>query len=125
MRPNLMLRIVLCAFSLTAGAQLKNLKPGWNLFSPQQDIQLGQEAAAVPKHSLMAQLAQVDIGVAGKSPLLSLSRTDESHADYNGAQLMADAGYNTLEMANFFEKLEKQGGPRGRLSQFLSDHPNP
>ena len=32
---------------LTSGAlvaQLKSLKPGWDLFSPQQDVQLGQEA---------------------------------------------------------------------------------
>ncbi len=28
------------------GAQIRNLKPGFNLFSPQQDVQLGQEAKA-------------------------------------------------------------------------------
>src|SRR5438874_418033 len=32
---------------LSAGrAEVKTLSPGWNLFSPQQDIQLGREAAA-------------------------------------------------------------------------------
>jgi predicted Zn-dependent protease len=36
---------------------------------------------------------------------------------------MAKAGYNPLEMARFFEKLEASGGAQG--PQFLSDHPNP
>jgi hypothetical protein len=37
--------------------------------------------------------------------------------------MMAQAGYNPIEMARFFEKLEAQGG--GRAPQFLSSHPNP
>jgi hypothetical protein len=36
---------------------------------------------------------------------------------------MNDAGYNPVEMARFFEKLEAEGG--SRAPQFLSDHPNP
>ncbi len=36
---------------------------------------------------------------------------------------MSEAGYNPIEMANFFEKLEKTGG--AGVPQFLSDHPNP
>ena len=36
---------------------------------------------------------------------------------------MAAAGYNPLEMARFFEKLEAEGGQRA--PQFLSSHPNP
>jgi len=31
---------------MLAVAQLQQLKPGWNLFSPAQDVQLGTEAAA-------------------------------------------------------------------------------
>src|SRR6267143_295670 len=53
------------------------------------------------------------------------SRTDEAEADYNGAQIMADARYNPLELANFFEKLKAKTGRQGSLVQFLSDHPNP
>ncbi|MDQ2944898.1 MAG: M48 family metalloprotease [Acidobacteriota bacterium] len=216
----------------TVQAQLKTLKPGWNLFSPQQDVQLGKEAAAqveqkmtvirnpeldgylnnilnrlkqsphagnfpytihavadkninafslpggplfvntgliqnadneaqmagviahemshvalrhstnqiskrngvsiaamlvgaVAGNGLLGQLTQLGAGVGANSLLLKFSRTDESQADYNGAEIMADAGYNPIEMANFFEKLEKQGGPRGTVSQLLSDHPNP
>src|SRR5215475_13617784 len=40
-----------------------------------------------------------------------------------GSHLMAEAGYNPMEMARFFEKLNTQGG--GRTIQFFSDHPNP
>ena len=36
---------------------------------------------------------------------------------------MAEAGYNPIEAARFFEKLEANGGSRG--PQFLSSHPNP
>jgi hypothetical protein len=37
--------------------------------------------------------------------------------------MMAQAGYNPLEMARFFEKLAAQGG--GRAPTFLSSHPDP
>ena len=57
--------------------------------------------------------------------LLKFSRSAESQADYNGALIMADAGYNPIEMARFFEKLEAKSGNQGGLAQFLSDHPNP
>jgi Peptidase family M48 len=36
--------LMLCAAS-TAGAQRTDLRPGWDLFSPQQDIQIGRQAA--------------------------------------------------------------------------------
>ena len=36
---------------------------------------------------------------------------------------MAQAGYNPLEMARFFEKLAAEGGARGPA--FLSSHPDP
>lgn len=215
-----------------AQSQLKDLKPGWNLFSPQQDVQLGREAAAeverkmpvirngeldkylnsilnklkqsphastfpytihavadkninafslpggplfvntglidnadneaqlagvighemshvVLRHAtnqaskqnlvripamlagavagggLFGQLAQMGLGLGANSVLLKFSRTAEAQADYNGAEIMAEAGYNPIEMANFFEKLEKQGGSRGSVAQMLSDHPNP
>ena len=39
--------------------------------------------------------------------------------------MMADAGYNPIEMARFFEKLEGKEGGGGAIEQFLSDHPNP
>src|SRR5438552_18956049 len=56
--------------------------------------------------------------------LLKMPRTAESQADFNGALIMAEAGYNPIQMAQLFEKLEAQQG-QARSAQFLSDHPNP
>jgi hypothetical protein len=75
--------------------------------------------------SLLGSLARLGINFGANSVLLKFSRTDESQADYLGALMMADAGYNPLEMARFFEKLQAEGGQRGGLAEFLSDHPNP
>jgi predicted Zn-dependent protease len=58
--------------------------------------------------------------------ILKFSRDAESDADALGAHLMADAGYDPIEMARFFAKLQAAGGQgNSRLAQFLSDHPNP
>jgi Zn-dependent protease with chaperone function len=76
-------------------------------------------AGAVTGSNLLAQLTSM--GASGF--LLKFSRTAETEADLLGARLMNDAGYNPVEMARFFEKLEAEGG--SRAPQFLSDHPNP
>jgi predicted Zn-dependent protease len=57
--------------------------------------------------------------------LLSMrySRGDEAQADAVGAIIMYKAGYDPHYLAQFFQKLEQQGGAGG--PQFLSDHPNP
>jgi beta-barrel assembly-enhancing protease len=73
--------------------------------------------------SLLGQLGQLGIGLGANSVLLKFSRNAERDADLLGARIMAKAGYNPIEMARFFEKLEAEGGARG--PQFLSDHPNP
>ncbi len=54
---------------------------------------------------------------------MKYSRGDEAQADAVGAIIMWKASYNPKAMAEFFQKLEKEGGPGG--PQFLSDHPNP
>ena len=82
-------------------------------------------AGALAGNSLLGQLTQIGISFGANSALLKFSRTDEAEADYNGAEIMADAGYNPLEMARFFEILEGKSGRQGGLVQFLSDHPNP
>ncbi|HSU58784.1 MAG TPA: M48 family metallopeptidase [Bryobacteraceae bacterium] len=219
------------AASAAAVAQLKTLKPGWNLFSPQQDVQLGQEAkaevdktkpivhdsridayiAGLGKHlaaspragsfpftfqvindksinafalpggpvfintatitaaqneaqlagvlahemshvalrhgtheasksraveliaglagatagqSMLGSLARAGINLGANSVLLHYSRDAESQADYNGAEIMAETGYDPVEMARFFQLLETKGS-EGRIAQFLSDHPTP
>ena len=79
--------------------------------------------AIVGDSSLLGELTKIGIGVGANSILLKYSRDDESEADALGTHLMAEAGYNPIELAHFFQKLEAQGG--SRQLQFLSDHPNP
>ena len=81
-------------------------------------------AGGLAGDGLLGQLTQLGIGLGSGSVLLKMSRTAETQADYNGAQIMAEAGYNPIEMARLFEKLEAQEG-QARTAQFLSDHPNP
>jgi len=79
-------------------------------------------AAAATGSSLLGQLAQAGLGLTANSFILKFSRDAESEADALGSHMMAEAGYNPIEMARFFEKLAA-GGSQG--PQFLSDHPNP
>jgi Zn-dependent protease with chaperone function len=72
---------------------------------------------------MMGQLAQLGIGFGLNSVFLKYSRQAESQADLIGTDIIHDAGYDPRAMAQFFEKLEAQGGARG--PQFLSDHPDP
>lgn len=81
-------------------------------------------AGSVAGSGMLGQLAQAGIGLGANSVLLHYSRAAEAEADYNGAQVMYDAGYDPHEMANFFHMLETRGS-EGRLAQFLSDHPTP
>jgi len=100
------------------------LRHGTNQASKAQLLQIPAAImGASTSGSLLGQLTSLGIGLGFNSVLLKFSRSAESQADLNGAQLMAGAGYNPVEMARFFEKLESQGGHAG--PQFLSDHPNP
>ena len=40
-----------------------------------------------------------------------------------GAQILAHAGYDPMDLARMFETIEKEGGSRG--PEWLSSHPNP
>src|SRR5262245_33875328 len=68
-------------------------------------------------------------GGLGVASLLSkFSRGSERDADLNGARMVAEVGYNPIEVARFFEKLESQMGEAGKpkgLESWLSSHPNP
>ena len=75
--------------------------------------------------SMLGQLSRVGIGLGANSVLLKFSRSAENQADLLGAQIMSGAGYNPIELARFFERLEAQSGKGSALTQFLSDHPNP
>jgi beta-barrel assembly-enhancing protease len=67
-------------------------------------------------------LAGAGMQMAGGLWSMKYSRGDEAQADSVGAIIMYKAGYPPKAMADFFEKLEKQGGGG---PQFMSDHPNP
>jgi Zn-dependent protease with chaperone function len=70
------------------------------------------------------QLARLGLELGLGSTFLKYSRDAESEADYVGAKLMYETGYDPHEMARFFDRLkEEQGGSGG--PQFLSDHPDP
>ncbi|MFH1604934.1 MAG: M48 family metallopeptidase [Pseudomonadota bacterium] len=100
------------------------LRHGTNQASKANLIQLPAMLAAMAAgNSMLGQLAQIGIGVGANSVLLKYSRNAERDADLLGTRLMSKAGYNPLEMARFFEKLEGEGGSRG--PQFFSSHPNP
>ena len=71
----------------------------------------------------LGSLAQAGIQLGAGTLILKYSRGDEAQADAVGAIILWKAGYNPVELANFFEKLQAQSG--SSLPQFLSDHPNP
>jgi predicted Zn-dependent protease len=101
------------------------LRHGTHQMTKQQFVQLPAVfAQSAMGNGMMGVLGKLGVNLAANSVLLKYSRDAEAQADYNGALIMADAGYNPIEMARFFEKLESEGS-EGRLAQFLSDHPTP
>src|SRR5690349_12816173 len=68
---------------------------------------------------IVAQGSQFGIG----AYLLKYSREYETQADVLGAQIMARAGYDPMDLARMFETIEKEGGNGG--PEWLSSHPNP
>ena len=100
------------------------LRHGTNQASKAQLIELpALLGSQIAGGSMLGQLATVGIGIGANSVLLKFSRTAESQADLMGSHLMAEAGYDPMQLAAFFDKLNSDGG--ARAPQFLSDHPNP
>jgi hypothetical protein len=67
-------------------------------------------------------LVEAGLGLTASSFVLKFSRDAESEADALGSHLMAECGYDPVQMAKFFEKL---AGTSKSTPQILSDHPNP
>ncbi|MGE5646683.1 MAG: M48 family metalloprotease [Acidobacteriota bacterium] len=100
------------------------LRHGTNQVSKANLVQLpAQLAGSMIGGSTMGQLVNLGLGLGLNGLFLKFSRTDETQADALGARIMNEAGYNPIEMANMFEKLQSLGGQGG--PEFLSDHPNP
>jgi hypothetical protein len=60
-------------------------------------------------------------GVGGA--FLKFSRDFERQADLEGSHLLARAGYDPRDMANFFQTIQQEAGSNG--PEWLSDHPDP
>jgi beta-barrel assembly-enhancing protease len=73
--------------------------------------------------SAMAQMARMGLSFGVGSYFLKNSRQAEKEADLLGTDVMYDTGYNPRAMAQFFSKIQAQGG--SQTMQFLSDHPDP
>jgi Zn-dependent protease with chaperone function len=83
---------------------------------------LGILGAVLPGNTA-GNIARLGIQIGAGTVFMKYSRDDEAQADAVGAIIMYEAGFNPRAMAEFFQKLEQQGGGSG--PQFLSDHPNP
>jgi hypothetical protein len=68
---------------------------------------------------IVAQGTQFGLG----TYLLKFSREYENQADLLGAQILARAGYDPMDLARMFQTIEQQGGSNG--PEWMSSHPNP
>jgi beta-barrel assembly-enhancing protease len=99
------------------------LRHGTSQASKANLVQLPAMLAGAALGNSAGALGQLGLSVALESVLLRYSRNAETEADALGARMMYEAGYDPLEMARFFQKLEESGG--ARAPEFLSSHPNP
>lgn len=102
------------------------LRHGTNQASKANGLQIiamlgGQMAGG----GLAGTLANLGIGLGANSVLMKFSRGAESDADLMGMHILARSGYNPIEMARFFEKLQAGSGKSSKLQDFFSSHPNP
>lgn len=74
-------------------------------------------------NSDLGQIIQTIGGVGANAIFLKFGRTAETQADLEGARILAEAGYDPRDLANFFKTLQEQGGQR--VPEIVSDHPDP
>src|ERR1044071_8728946 len=68
-------------------------------------------------------VAAAACGAGANKFFLRSNREAELQADAEGARLLAEAGFDPRDMANFFERLNERGGEREDATP--SDHPDP
>jgi Zn-dependent protease with chaperone function len=73
--------------------------------------------------SALGQMARMGLSFGVGSYFLKNSRQAEREADLLGTDIMYDTGYDPHAMAQFFTKIQAQGG--ARAPEFFSDHPDP
>jgi beta-barrel assembly-enhancing protease len=75
---------------------------------------------------LVCQITQAGTSLGENSLLMKFSRGYEHDADLNGARMMSSAGYDPIQLPQFFEKLTKTQGtaaePKG-LALWMASHP--
>lgn len=102
------------------------LRHGTNQASKAQLLQLPAIlGGSIAGGGLTGTLAQLGIGLGANGLLMKFSRGAESDADLLGTRILHQAGYNPIELARFFEKLEAESGKGNFLTNMLSSHPNP
>jgi len=75
---------------------------------------------------LLCQITQTGTSLGENSILMKFSRGYEHDADLNGARMMASAGYDPMQLPQFFEKLQAKQGTAGEpkgLALWMADHP--
>jgi len=75
-------------------------------------------------HSDFLRAAAAAFGASANNFFLRSNRAAELQADAEGARLLAEAGFDPRDMANFFERLEERGGGREQADA-AGDHPDP
>lgn len=84
---------------------------------------LGMLGRVFGRDNDLGQLIGAVGGTGANMLFLRFGRTAERQADLEGARIMAEAGYDPRDMANFFKTLQAKGGQR--TPEMLSDHPDP
>jgi len=76
--------------------------------------------------TLLCQISQAGTALGQNSLLMKFSRGYEHDADLNGARMMSGAGYDPIQLPQFFQKLEATQGtasePKG-LALWMASHP--
>jgi Peptidase family M48 len=103
------------------------LRHGTNQASKQQLAQMGLgilgTIASGGENPDLGQAVGAIGGLGANMLFLKFGRGAEKEADLEGARIMAEAGYDPQDMANFFKTLQGEGGQR--VPEMLSDHPDP
>lgn len=103
------------------------LRHGTHQASQQQLAQMGLGVLGTifssGENSNMGQAVGMIGGLGANMLFLRFGRTAEKQADLEGARILAEAGYDPHDMANFFKTLQSEGGQR--VPEMLSDHPDP
>jgi len=79
------------------------------------------------KGGVAGMAAQLGGGLGAQMMMMKFSRNHEKDSDAFGSRLMSKAGYNPIEMARFFEKLQQMAGGKqaGGVAGWMASHPDP